>query len=601
MKKLLLIGAAVAAMIFASCSSEIGSDTGKGGKGEELKGKAYASFTFNLSSKGANTRAIGEYDPLGVAKDDDADKVIGYDDLYLLIFKDDPTGALEYTAKIDADGTGITSGHTHTVLLTAGNKKIFVLANLGDAANDNNVMANLLDGDDTTPVAITWDDIENLGTLSDFESVVFTAGTPQVHYVDKVATARSFSTLPLSTRVGGTSNLGLPMSNSNQYSFTLTANITEEQAEDTTITPSTSGSNSNNRFSIKLDYLGAKARLKFHGDLNLNDARPSGTTATNTTIKAKVSNPTYTIKNLAQYTNLIQNVAVSGGNADPQSYYHAFNWGAATQDVFDPHFDQALNLYTGPTATDYQNGLPVPQTAFSDNYIFVPENTHTLLLNGQSSFYAMHVTYKPQRIVRTVAHNPLANAGAGAIAFTAEGDWDTLAALAVGNAGRLQDGNKYYYYLAGISGGVENATSGTAPAYPVAYFFANERVFADALWVKANNKPMTDVSYSVAAADALLAALNSDPESGEIDYLIFTDASSYYRLDIGEGQGDDTDYGVLRGNAYEATINEIAGPGVPTEPDLFNDPELPVTAKTYINVTIEAADWTVVEQGGSVQ
>ncbi len=103
MKKLFL-SAAAAAMLLASCSNEVKVDDNPVGGGTPAEGQAYASFVLNSAP---NTRAPGEFDPLGVAVNNAADKVISYEDLYLLVFKDDPTGVLEYSAKIDASGTGI--------------------------------------------------------------------------------------------------------------------------------------------------------------------------------------------------------------------------------------------------------------------------------------------------------------------------------------------------------------------------------------------------------------------------------------------------------------------------------------------------------------
>ena len=98
--------------------------------------------------------------------------------------------------------------------------------------------------------------------------------------------------------------------------------------------------------------------------------------------------------------------------------------------------------------------------------------------------------------------------------------------------------------------------------------------------------------YTTGAADALIAAAPYN------DYLVFTDAQSWYRLDIGaRAVGEtNTNYGVLRGKAYTAAITNITGPGLPNEEDLFEEPEKPVDAKTYINVTIEAKGWEAIYQ-----
>ena len=534
----------------------------------------YATFYFNLP---ATTRAIAQFNPMGVTTDDVADARINYGDLYLLVYND-RTGILEYTRKIDINNTSIsaTGTYIHTALLTAGVKKIFVLANLGDVLNTNNVMNHL----ETIPFAnrenhltvgtpVTWANLEeptgSIVKLAGLYDVVFNAGTPQKYNVDKTANSYNFNTKPLSTRVKSGAN-GLAMTNSNRNSFTLLGGMTLADAEDTAIVPSTSGTNSHNRFLIEFDYLVAKARLV------MNISKFPQTIA-------DISDPFYSIKNLAKYTTLIQNYT----STCPQSYFHNFNWGNnAVQADFDPYFDQSMNLYEGASGS----GLPVPTSG--GPFIFVPENTNRNLLRGQVSFYAMYLTYKPKHIVKAVKYNNLYSSGSIAFPATLFDSWDNLAALPAGTQGRLQNGNQYIYYAVGIPG-INNSTTNNAAAITVK-FFANARVFADALWSSKNNKPLTDASYSTSAADALFNTLNAGT-----DYLVFTDARSFYRIDIGDGVGDSA-FGVFRSKAYTATINDIAGPGFPTEKELFMDPDVPVKERTFSNITIEAVDWKPMRQ-----
>ncbi len=439
--------------------------------------------------------------------------------------------------------------------------------------------------DDTT--AVDWDDMKyttgsptNI-TLDQFYEIVFNAGTPQAYSYVKTG-ARTFSIEPLSKIVSATPALrGLPMSSSRGVSYTLTGNVTKEDAEDDQVTPVANGTNANNRFSVQLNYLGAKARL------TMNQA---ASTFTGDDV-ADITTPTYTVKNLAKFTNLVANVTTGGvpPTLTPnvsQSYYHGEQWTGATQLTYQANFDQASNITVAVPASD-------------GNFIFVPENTNATLLRGQSSFFAMKATYKPKYILKAVSYNPLVGAGTGSIAFPAA-NFDTWANLApaTAGAGQLAGGNQYYYHIDGIEG-VNDATTVGATSTRV-HYFANARVLADAMWVKANNKPLTDASYltggGAGAADQLLADAITAKEC-----LIFTNGESYYRLDIGSGTGDATEYGVYRGNAYTANITNIAGPGVPDEGSLFDNPNDPVKAVTYINVSIETAEWHKVDQNGDLQ
>jgi hypothetical protein len=375
-------------------------------------------------------------------------------------------------------------------------------------------------------------------TLARFLEVAFDAGIPQEWDVDKDGQSRTFSVVPLHTIVQ-TGTLGFPMTNSNASVFTVNANVTEDQAN-TPIGGSapTSGSEQYNRFRIELDFLGAKARVI------MNPATLPQTIA-------DISNPTYSVKNMAKYTSLVQRV-VSG---NPRSIYHTMTFTPADDpDSYAPHFDQASSTT-----------LPVlANAATTPTYIYVPENTNTELLRGQAPFYAKNVTYKPRNIVSAIAYNPLITQPPR-INFTRDA-YDAVVVAPL---------NSYVYVTedAGLPGGVTDR------------FFLNARLLADAVWMAVNDQPLGG-AYTEAAADALVAG----------KYKTFEDAQSWYRFDIGVGQSPNIDFGVLRGNAYTATVSNITGPGEPGEGDLFEDPEIPVETRTYINVEITAKGWAYKEQ-----
>ena len=214
MKKILFSALAVMTMI--SCNKEVANvpdGPDDGGSGEAT----YASFTFN-----SGTKALADFEPNGVPANDAADAVIDVDgeDLYILIFNS--SNALESFTKV--------TSNPQTILVSAGSqKKIFVLANMANV--DANLVATT--GAPTVNVAATATTIAAIEaafagsgySYSEFQALAFDAGTPQPYDVDKTNDSRTFSVLPLSTRVGGAYNLGLPMSNNTKITYTFAANI----------------------------------------------------------------------------------------------------------------------------------------------------------------------------------------------------------------------------------------------------------------------------------------------------------------------------------------------------------------------------------------
>ena len=95
MKKLFFL-AAMAALIFASCTKEKGVDSND----PLLKGGTYASFSFpGLKMPNPASRATADFNAVGIA-DDVKESDWGYGDLYILIF--DAAGALTYFGEVDA-------------------------------------------------------------------------------------------------------------------------------------------------------------------------------------------------------------------------------------------------------------------------------------------------------------------------------------------------------------------------------------------------------------------------------------------------------------------------------------------------------------------
>lgn len=530
MKHFAILPLAAMVLLFG-CAKD---NTINGGNDYPAGEKTYASFSFNLGTK---SKALTDFDPNPQVENATNEAKIGDGDLYILVFNA-TTKALEYKAAVE--------GTTHTALLTSGQKKIFVLANLGATNNNVFVHSNLqtIDTGDLSSdgVATTYANLEvGTTTLNDFYTIAFNAGTPQAHGIAKDANGRTFSVIPLYTLVNpGT--LGLPMSNHNGYNFTLKPGVTEFDATYGGTTPVLSGEETYNRFKVELDYMGAKARLI--ADIDAINDKQEGV--------AVISNPEYTVKNLAKYTSLVQNWIAGTG----MSIYHNMDFSSVS--------DYAAFVDQASTA----NVVPASAAVAATPYIYVPENTNSNLLRGQSSFYALKVTYKPQYIVTGLYFNNLTDN----VEFGGT-DYDNLGATAnapsMYGSASAPAGQTYVYAPSAIEG---------APAG----FYESEYLLAEAVWMSINHKDIyAEKDYP---ADIL------DLVAGK--YKKYTDAQSWYRIDIGTGSGAATKYGVLRGNAYTATVNNITGPGEPEEKDLFEKPTDPVLARTYINVTIVAKGWT---------
>lgn len=499
MKITKFLALAFAALAFASCTKSTTDDNNDGG--QEINSPTHATFKFNIKN---GTRAAADFDPVTTPEQDATDKKIGR--LQLLIFNA-TTQALEFNEVV----TGAT---TKTVLLTAGKKKIFVVTNSDKLTAYNTAIdpATFVVGAANT-------------TLSDFYALQFNAGTPQK--LGESAT-RTFDFSGLYGQ--STSSTGLPMSNTNEITYTLAAGVAETTA--TGGTPVNGGTSPTNTFNIQLYFMTAKANLKLaSGVLNSAAGKPI------------IKDVSFSVRNLARKTNYVQNVPTVG---NPQSAYFTFT--GATQAAFDTEFDYASNI-------------SVPLTETASNYLYVPENNNALLQRGQASYFAIKATYEPE--VHTDAVYDINTK----VIYTTK-------ALAA-------SGSKDYIY-----------TTGDVEGIPAGTYYSTVEIFAKDAWIRKNGKVYIDADHSAEAMQII--ADKGNP------YQPFFNATSYYRVDLGAGDASTTEYGVLRSNKYNATINKITGPGVPSEGDLVTDPENPVSAKTYISATILAAEWSTVNQSADL-
>lgn len=507
---------AIAALAIVSCSKEQGGSDNGGSGGTELNTPTYATFKFNIG-----TRAVADFDPTTTPAADAADAKIGK--LQLLIFNS-ATQALEFNGDMEAD-------QSKTVLLTAGKKKIFVIAN-----------SDKLDLYNTAIDPATFKPGEATSTLSKFNEMNFSAGVPQQITVDQTGDRTfNFSKLYTLSNTTAGAEAGLPMSNTNEITYTLKAGVTEADAK--AGTAEAAGVSETNTFKIQLYYMVAKARLVL-----ATDVPSTGDLATK---KPVIKDVMYSVRNLARVTKYVQNVPTANS---PQSFYYTFK--GDTKTAFDAEFDYASNIT-----------VPAPISTTPGDYLYVPENNNMMMFRGQASHFAIKATYEP--VVISKVEYDLNNK----VKYT----YSTLATA--------DAATKSYIYTTNDVNGI-----------PAGSYFLTLAMLEEAAWMMDKGVPFVENTTNREEAKTMVADPTGTKPTVGGDYMSFTDGLSYYRVDLGEGTGAETAYGVLRSNKYDATVNSITGPGVPSEEDLAVEPGNPVSAKTYIHATILPAVWNPIAQ-----
>lgn len=260
--------------------------------------------------------------------------------------------------------------------------------------------------------------------------------------------------------------------------------------------------------------------------------------------KPVITDVKFAVRNLPKWTSFVQNVPLAG--QVPQSYYYNHKWTDAA--AYAAEFDAASTPNVSVTETQ-------------SPYVFILENNAPNINRGQSSYFIIQATYKPAQLITKVEHD---------VNLKVKYTYTDFGDITPAQAG-------YVYTLADIAG----VATGT--------YFATLALLEEAVWISTFDKAFT--------------AANRDEAKGlvnETQYAEFKSTTSFYRLDIGDGNGSDTKLGVLRGNQYNAMVTKITGPGVPSQEDLVTDPEEPVSSKTYITATIKAAEWNTITQEGEL-
>lgn len=340
---------AMVALALTSCTSTNTDplDEGGEGAGPGISTPTFATFHFKT---GTTARAT-EPDAGASAADE---KVVK--EYRLLIFN--------ATSKVCEANEEITGNGSKTVLLTPGQKKIYVFANTASNATMNPQLEAYA--------------VKGNKTLDEFLLEKFSAATTLGHIEIKHASSAQPAVAgdyALTALYNKTAGEGFPMSSTDKLTYTLQPNITSSDAEN-----ANAGDAAKNNFVIDLEYMLAKAGL-YKG------------TAFATT-GATVSNLTYTVRNLAKETYLTQQFA---GSKVKSVNYLDFA-GAATQADFNAVVDY-VSLPTMSIA-DNEAALATP-----GSNIYIAENTNAALRAGQASYIALTGTYLPRNVVTGASHD----------------------------------------------------------------------------------------------------------------------------------------------------------------------------------------------------
>ena len=562
------------AILFAFCLISCSEETIVSKPDDLLKGeKTYATFVVNIQGAGEvnmdspspTTKAYADFNPAPFVDNPALDESINPSDVRLLIF--DATGLLEFNELFFNVG-GSSPSLSQTVLLSAGLKKIFVLANAGAMINPQ--MNSLTVGSTT---------------LSQFYSIVFDAGTPQFSWSNKSG-SRTFDITPLHTHSGA---YGLPSSNTNQFTYLIIPNIGQATSvggagsaplvvDNVTITQQY------NNFEIDLIYMAAKARLGY--------TNAALTHTENASTIANISEIKYSVIHLARYTNYIQNVV----GQSPRSYYwgKSFSSNSSTTGPYSDndyfyHFDEAVNVTQPATPVTGSSG----SYTFAANtpYLFVPEIIHDNMTRGMAPYYAINVHYKPTRVVYDVNYNPVSTPS---VILTA-GDITTLSTTLPS-----PDNNMDYTLLRVSIGAIEAGT-----------FFKNLSLLQKAAWLAVYGGTLGAWTGSTMQIDYANALIGTPPPASVPSTLPYpVPLYKFYEFKApnaanGTGGnwycqllGSPSDaYGVLRGKAYNAVINEIRGPGTPYEWLIYgSDTPDPIESLTFATTSIKIKSWEMVMQ-----
>ncbi|MFR9597107.1 MAG: fimbria major subunit [Rikenellaceae bacterium] len=598
MKKIFMFLAAAAAVV--SCAkNDVDTNVSVGGSDVESGFSTYATFTFKTEGT-SSTRAS-----LPTDGSDDQSKI---SDGKLLIFNAEGSKELAYIGDIVLNGTT-------TVATISGEKRIFIVANVGTGTEAATLLAGMS---------------KDLSTLSDFYALMTNDKADDTNTDDAAELGTYF------TEVTRTDNVLMSNGASSESKYTIYPEVTYLDSQANT------DQAEYNNFTIVVKRAVAKAQLGVKA--SIIDLGTSEITTDDNIVKLKYSTMKYAMRNLNRSTNLTQqfesdetsdnDYAVTSTETDKTRpyapYYNVFSaldtenltTELFAQYYYDADFDIAIN---------------------EGDFTYIPENSNDVTTVGNATYWGIEAEV-----------SSLASAYVGASIALGNGDVDTKPVMerrytitAAGDASSAATSISSTFYAVGVN----QLTNGASifigasafyfidkdVAFTVLYHLLemaghigtpanNNTAINDGVW-DGNTIPsdcqtsgslyFATVADFISGYDASLDAINTKlaaaaaaaeaaeeawlPSSMDEVLYVYEDAKCYYRLNIFEKVGDEKFNLVRRNHAYSGTITNFAKLGLPTAGDLEANPGDPVDeTETYVTADIKVQDWREVSVEGGV-
>lgn len=539
-----LLTMSLALLAFASCSKdEAGSDPGYVSSGEPT----YASFSFKVGGTSDTRASMGEENA-----DENASAV---KNITLLIFEgNDLGGRLEVNRFIDGGATAT------TVQATSGVKRIYVIANAGDATTGISGKLRAL--------------TEGSSTLQDFYSLMTDGEGNDADMGDEFKALHADGAMLMSN----VADLSAKK--------TLQPGITKEQSE----SAGTSTAENFNNFTFTVSRAVAKGSVKIQlkgNQLATEDGFTLSSTAT--VVVRNLNRSTYFVQ---QYMNHNVDVSATDHASDGAlrpvvPFYNKFDGLPADKLVEEATFAPYYFKYAfsdGKAATMAAAG----GTATASKAVYFSPNSNNLSLRGNTSYFG----------IRTQITNILADKIAKKMNYSVDGVVKITSEPADAN----YDGTQGFYCIREIPADVLPKLGA-----PVRKVFTTQEGALEAMYVILTYSASVNLSTQGFtntgdfSLQEFVAAVKAGTTLNAIDMQLidrfighYENGYCYYRLNIYEtAKPSDTKRHLIRRNhSYAATITSFKSLGDPTEGDLDKEPEKPVDADaTYVTATISIAPW----------
>jgi hypothetical protein len=326
---------------------------------------------------------------------------------------------------------------------------------------------------------------------------------------------------------------GFIMSNSisSKSSFELKGGIGLDESR--------TGNEQQNNFKIEIQRAVAKAAVWYENASVLETTDKVG----------KLTDLKYAIRNVNRAVYLFQKFVsdmVDPANSVPNSPYYSLPTGTAVA-VYDTIYYKDYKFIPVASASPTQK-------------VYATENTSEVQRNATTTYASIEGVFLPKKgmIVQSCKYNELTNS------------FNTV----VTNATDATAGTTLYRLV----------NVGTSTGITANIFFTDKQLaYKVAYCIDKKTETGFDINN--------ISNLVWDETTGKGHIVEYENGKCYYRLNLGEGNGNNFNPGLKRNYGYNAKITSFAGLGMPKLEDLDKDPDKPIGQKTHVTATISVAPW----------